>query len=129
MAQVASSPFQLDTSSIVQLLGSEDFYDKNPVFLHLKKTGLKSVEKYQQAVLKKRKSDCDSCGRKVDERIYVVGVISRFVEMLKMMKEEGQLAAQCDMKAYLSDRLGYPVDRVRLYYASKESDEKTTLEF
>lgn len=125
--------FHLETSTIIQLLGNKDFYRENIAFLQMEEHGLTSVERYNQAVLNKQESvtkkNCKGCSGKVDEKSYVTLAISQFVNTVVKLKEINAKAPLIELKKFIGDRLGYPLDSVKLYYAVGKEKKRTELVF
>lgn len=125
-----SDVFQLDTQSIIQLLGDPKFYGKNLAFLHLEGSATVAVAKYHQAALNKEDRNCKGCGSgKTDGMSYVTGSISHFVRILRKLKEIDSNLGLEQLKSFIGARLGYAPRLVRLYYATGTDEEKTALEF
>lgn len=123
---MTSRNFQLQTSTIIQLLGEREFYEQCVAFLFMRDQGLASVEKYHQAVADKE-AGCEGCDQKFkNESAYIEAHIATFVRLLRQL-----YAIRADhlapIREFIERKLGYQPAEILLTY--REGGKTHTLKF
>jgi len=101
-----SRRLQLDRAHLIQMLRDPEFYTAVPALGYLAEAGVESWRLYIE------NRDCRRCG---DGFKYMKGVVDAF--FIKLMEFKTNDPASIDqIRAYLTKKKGYPVQRIVLYY-------------
>lgn len=105
---------QLDRDHLIQMARSPEFYMAVPSFMYLKDVALETWKTLQG------KADCRKCYHEWRAMRGVCDAI--FIKLRELKRNKDPAIGQ--VKAWLSERKGYPVGRCVLYYRRSKSQGK-----